>query len=117
MNKKKVQYFVISAVIVLIDIAGCFANRTGDNSTASFYTSGIADIDQIRVEIDSTPTTIENALNRHAALNRWWLVPLLTNPGAMLHIRRSISLEMMFGLLILSVTAYLSTVVGPPSHL
>ena len=61
--------------------------------------------------------TLVCALLSLAALNRWWLVPLMTKPGAMLHIRRSITLEMVFGLSILAVTVYLSTVVGPSSHL
>ena len=56
------------------------------------------------------------ALLSLAALNRWWLVPLLTRPGAMLHIRRSITLEMVFGFFVLAVTVFLSTVIGPASH-
>jgi len=60
--------------------------------------------------------TLVCALLSLAALNRWWLVPLLANPGAILHIRRSISLEMVFGLLILATTVTLSTVIGPASH-
>ncbi|MBT8145502.1 MAG: CopD family protein [Gammaproteobacteria bacterium] len=60
--------------------------------------------------------TLVCALLSLAALNRWWLVPLLTKPGAMLHMRRSISLEMVFGLLTLGMTVFLSTVIGPASH-
>lgn len=56
------------------------------------------------------------ALLSLAALNRWWLVPQLTSPEATLHIRRSIKLEMVFGVLILAVTVYLSTVIGPATH-
>jgi len=56
------------------------------------------------------------ALLSLAALNRWWLVPLLANSGAMHHIRRSITLEMVFGLLILAATVFLSTVIGPATH-
>ncbi|MCB1670645.1 MAG: CopD family protein [Gammaproteobacteria bacterium] len=51
-----------------------------------------------------------------AALNRWWLVPLLDKPGGILLLRRSISLETGVGLLVLLVTVFLSTVIGPASH-
>ncbi len=51
-----------------------------------------------------------------AALNRWWLVPQLTESSALLRIRRSILTEIVIALLILVVTAILSTVIGPVSH-
>jgi putative copper resistance protein D len=51
-----------------------------------------------------------------AALNRWWLVPQLTDAAAVLRIRRSITAEMVTAVLILFVTVFLSTVIGPPSH-
>ena len=52
-----------------------------------------------------------------AALNRWKLVPQLSHAGALHQIRRSIRFEIIISLLILSVTAFLSTVIGPPSHM
>jgi outer membrane protein assembly factor BamB len=39
---------------------------------SGFRSCGIADIDQIRREVKSTPTTAESYLNRRAALSRWW---------------------------------------------
>ena len=51
-----------------------------------------------------------------AALNRWWLVPQLTDSSALLRIRRSILTEIVIALLVLVVTAILSTVIGPVSH-
>jgi len=51
-----------------------------------------------------------------AALNRWFLVPMLDKPDGVLHLRRSIRLEMATGLVVLILTSVLSTVVGPMSH-
>ncbi len=51
-----------------------------------------------------------------AALNRWWLVPMLGKPGGLFLLRRSLTLEVAAGLLVLATTVFLSTVVGPPSH-
>jgi putative copper resistance protein D len=51
-----------------------------------------------------------------AALNRWWLVPQLNDAAAVLRIRRSISAEIVTALLILIVTVFLSTVIGPAAH-
>lgn len=56
------------------------------------------------------------ALLSLAALNRWLLVPNLEQPGGRTHLRRSITLEMVFGLLVLATTVYLSTVIGPETH-
>ena len=39
---------------------------------SAWKASGIDDIDQIRCEISSVPTNEENAVSRHAALDRWW---------------------------------------------
>lgn len=51
-----------------------------------------------------------------AALNRYKLVPVLAAPGGAVRLRRSIVIESLLALLILLVTAYLSTLVGPMSH-
>jgi hypothetical protein len=37
-----------------------------------FKNCGISDIDQIRREVKSSPTTADGYLNRGAALSRWW---------------------------------------------
>lgn len=61
-------------------------------------------------------TALVSALLALAAVNRWLLVPLLENPGGIGHLRRSISLEIVVGLLVLAITVYLSTVIGPLTH-
>ncbi len=51
-----------------------------------------------------------------AALNRYRLVPALTQARAVAALRRSLHWEVGVGLMILAVTAYLSTLVGPLGH-
>jgi len=48
-----------------------------------------------------------------AALNRWRLVPNLHKAGYMTRLRTSITTEMALAAVILTITVYLSTVVGP----
>lgn len=72
MNNRKINYLIIPTVIVLNLLQVGLSKQYSDRSDAGDYTTGIADIDQIRSEIDFVPTTKENAKSRHAALNRWW---------------------------------------------
>lgn len=51
-----------------------------------------------------------------AGLNRFHLVPRLRQGGARILLSRSIALEMALGLLILIVTAYFTTLVGPAMY-
>jgi len=51
-----------------------------------------------------------------AALNRWRLVPAMSQRAVILQLRRSIKLEVLLGMLVLALTVYLSTVIGPPVH-
>lgn len=51
-----------------------------------------------------------------AAMNRWRLVPALEGGGSVEPLRRSIALEIVVGLAVLTVTVVLSTVIGPGSH-
>jgi putative copper resistance protein D len=48
-----------------------------------------------------------------AALNRWRLVPNLHKAGYMVRLRTSITTEMALAMVILTITVYLSTIVGP----
>ncbi|MEQ8407743.1 MAG: CopD family protein [Gammaproteobacteria bacterium] len=50
-----------------------------------------------------------------AALNRFVLVPKLLQPGTNIALRRAIKMEMLMATLILLLTAFLSTLVGPMS--
>jgi putative copper resistance protein D len=61
-------------------------------------------------------TALVSVMLSLAALNRWWLVPKLESPGGIYQLRRSIALETVVGLLVLAVTVYLSTVIGPLTH-
>ncbi|MEX2130883.1 MAG: CopD family protein [Pseudohongiellaceae bacterium] len=51
-----------------------------------------------------------------AGLNKWYLSPKVLQSGGAVKLRRSIGGEMLAGLLILVVTAWLSTVTGPGEH-
>lgn len=56
----------------IITLLLLFIAYTGCTQQANFITCGIDDIDQIRKEVISQPTTPDNALPRRAALYRWW---------------------------------------------
>ena len=49
-----------------------FAACTGFAQHTNFKSCGIDDIDQIRREVKTQPTTVNNAISRRAALYRWW---------------------------------------------
>ena len=51
-----------------------------------------------------------------AALNKFVLVPKLMEEGESSRFRRSVRIEIVVALLLLILTAYLSTVVGPMEH-
>lgn len=60
--------------------------------------------------------TLVAAMLGFAAMNRYKLVPVLAEPGGAQRLRRSIAFESLLALLILLLTAYLSTLVGPMEH-
>ncbi|MEX0320979.1 MAG: PQQ-binding-like beta-propeller repeat protein [Puniceicoccaceae bacterium] len=72
MNIRRTHSVFVSAIVVCSLLHGCSAGQIKENSDTGAYQTGMADIDQIRSEVATTPTTIENAKSRHAALNRWW---------------------------------------------
>lgn len=72
MNVKKLHNWVIPVIIILSIIVGCSHGQYQDKNSTQVNETGIADIDIIRREMVSIPTTEENAASRHAALNRWW---------------------------------------------
>ena len=51
-----------------------------------------------------------------AALNKFRLTPAIISEGGAQYLRRSIRIEVVVAILILVVTSYFSTIVGPPGH-
>ena len=69
MKMRQNLYLIITSITACGFWHGIFPDQNEDISP---YATGMADIDQLRSEIATNPTTRENALSRHAALNRWW---------------------------------------------
>lgn len=61
----------------------------------------------------STKLLIVVGLLGLGALNRYRLVPALTEPGGMRRLKRSVASEMLLALVILTITSALTTVMGP----
>ena len=72
MNTKELFRTTFLLIILLSLLQGCGSEKNQEQSFYSGKKTGIADIDLIRSEIASIPTTKENAKSRHAALDRWW---------------------------------------------
>ena len=72
MKSRKLLRWIIPAIILLSLMQGCSRGQNQGSGSARNNETGIADIDLIRSEIASVPTTEENAASRHAALTRWW---------------------------------------------
>ena len=51
-----------------------------------------------------------------AAINRLRLTPRLVSNSGVVSFRQSLKVEIFVALLILSITTYFSTIVGPPEH-